>query len=81
MIEAACHCGAVRIQAPKPEQLIECNCSVCTKVGGRWAYFSPADVSVVGETVGYEQGDRTLSMRFCTFSISLEMCATRVSIS
>jgi hypothetical protein len=65
VIEAACHCGAVRIQAPRPEQITECNCSVCRKVAGQWAYFPPAEGSVSGETVTYIQGDRTLAAHHC----------------
>ena len=68
MAEASCHCGAVRIQTPKPEQLAECNCSLCRRTGGRWAYFTPDEVSFragEGTTVGYVQGDRTLATHHC----------------
>ena len=34
MIEAACHCGAVRLTAPTaPKAVTECNCSICRKAG------------------------------------------------
>jgi hypothetical protein len=66
MIEASCHCGAVRIAVPHlPPKLTDCNCSLCRRVAGLWAYYSPAEVRVVGETVPYVQGDRMLETRHC----------------
>ena len=38
MIEAACHCGAVRLSVPSaPDTVTECNCSICRRLGARWA--------------------------------------------
>ncbi len=68
MIETSCHCGAVRIQAPDPEQLTSCNCSLCRRINGLWAYYPPAEVTVIAEegaTVAYVQGDRTLANHHC----------------
>ena len=65
MIEAACHCGAVRIQAPKPEQITECNCSICRKLGTRWAYYRRGEATVTGPTAAYIQGDHTLATHHC----------------
>lgn len=66
MIETSCHCGAVRITLPAlPETVTSCNCSVCRRLAGLWAYYPPKDVRVAGETDGYESGDRTLSLRRC----------------
>jgi hypothetical protein len=45
MIEASCHCGAVRVQAPRPpETVTDCNCSICRRLGVLWAYHDPAEV-------------------------------------
>ena len=34
MIEAACHCGAVRFEIAEPPQwVLDCNCSVCRRSG------------------------------------------------
>ena len=42
MIEASCHCGAVRIEvAERPAQLTACNCSLCRRLGTLWAYYRP----------------------------------------
>ncbi|HEY3145058.1 MAG TPA: GFA family protein [Dongiaceae bacterium] len=69
MIEASCHCGAVKLQiAEKPERLTSCNCSICRRVGGLWAYYHPSQVAFVsgqGTTVPYIQGERTLAMHHC----------------
>ena len=45
MIEASCHCGAVRVQAPRPpETVTDCNCSICRRLGVFWSYYDPAEV-------------------------------------
>ena len=68
MIEAACHCGAVRLTAPEPpETVTECNCSICRRLGARWAYYSPAEVGLPtpGSTQAYVWGDRMLAFHRC----------------
>jgi len=68
MIEAACHCGAVRLTAPEPPHTVtECNCSICRRLGARWAYYSPADVGLPkpGSTQPYVWGDRMLAFHRC----------------
>ncbi len=66
MIEASCHCGAVRLAIDQPPQMLtECNCSLCRRLGGLWAYYHPDQVRVTGETVAYVQGDRTLQTHHC----------------
>jgi len=48
MIEASCHCGAVRIEVPSaPETVTSCNCSICRRYGVLWAYYQPQSVRVV----------------------------------
>jgi hypothetical protein len=68
MIEAACHCGAVRLTAPTaPETVTECNCSICRKLAARWAYYSPSQVGMpkAGSTQPYVWGDRMLAFHRC----------------
>jgi hypothetical protein len=66
MIEATCHCGAVKIEVPHPpEQLTSCNCSMCRRRGALWSYYSPSQVRVTGATVGYRWGDKTLETHHC----------------
>ncbi|MFC3070793.1 GFA family protein [Phenylobacterium soli] len=68
MIEASCHCGAVRLTAKAPPaEVTECNCSICSRLGARWAYYSPAEVELprAGATQPYVWGDRMLAFHRC----------------
>ena len=66
MIEASCHCGAVRLSVPTaPETVTSCNCSICRRLGWICAYYSPREVAVQGETDTYVHGDRTLALHRC----------------
>jgi len=70
MIEASCHCGAVKIALAKaPDTLTDCNCSICRRLGSLWAYYAPADVEITaadGATGAYAWGDRSLAFHHCT---------------
>ncbi len=49
-IVAVCHCGQARITLPTPpEQVTQCNCSLCTKTGFRGVYY-PSDALVIEGT-------------------------------
>lgn len=66
MIEASCHCGAVKIEVPRPpETVTSCNCSSCRRNGALWAYYPPADVRKSGESKPYISGDRMLELHHC----------------
>ncbi len=69
MIEATCHCGAVRILVSHPpEEVKECNCSICRRTGALLAYYSPRDVQLIpesGATDIYMWGDRELEFHRC----------------
>lgn len=69
MIEASCHCGAVKIQVSElPPTVTSCNCSLCRRIGVLWAYYLQGQVTFAagaGSTVAYVQGDRTLEMHHC----------------
>jgi hypothetical protein len=69
MIEGGCHCGAVRLRVPvAPAELTSCNCSLCRRTGGLWAYYGPERVEVAdpeGRLVCYVQGDATLTTWHC----------------
>lgn len=44
---ARCHCGAVTTGlAAYPDEVTECNCSLCRSYGIRWAYFSAGEVAI-----------------------------------
>ena len=68
MTEVSCHCGAVRLTVPEPPtEVTECNCSICRRLGARWAYYAPPQVHLhrVGSTEPYVWGDRMLAFHRC----------------
>lgn len=65
MVVGTCHCGAVTIEVPSiPETATSCNCSICRRVGGLWAYYELGTVRPE-RTHEYIQGDRTLRTVRC----------------
>lgn len=47
MLEASCHCGAVRLEIEeKPKSLTECNCSICRRLGVQWAYYQQRQITI-----------------------------------
>lgn len=69
MLNATCHCGAVRIEIPaRPAEVTNCNCSLCRRLGTLWAYFDAHTVKIHGHpenTDEYIQGDKTLRTVRC----------------
>lgn len=63
-LEGSCHCGAVRLVLPAaPDEALSCNCSLCRRSGGIWAFYAFGTVTVHGHpehTEDYIWGDRTL---------------------
>ena len=48
MFTASCHCGAIRLEIPRtPRKLTQCNCSICRRYGGIWAYYRRKSVRVI----------------------------------
>jgi hypothetical protein len=69
MIEASCHCGAVRFAvATAPADINDCNCSICRRYGTLWAYYQAPQVRFDpqnGPTDVYMWGDRMLEFHRC----------------
>ena len=69
MVKLSCLCGQIRIATEKrPDYIHECNCTLCTKSGARWAYYHPSEVSVEGATKGYSRQDKddpAAEIHFC----------------
>jgi hypothetical protein len=68
-IEGSCHCGAVTFAYPgEPEKLTSCNCTLCRRVGGLWAY-APKNQIVLryaeDAVIKYIQGDKMLATVSC----------------
>jgi hypothetical protein len=69
MISGACHCGAVVVEtAALPATLTECNCSICSRYGARWAHLTRREVRVKcapGAAIAYTWGDRSIEFYHC----------------
>lgn len=69
MLKLSCLCGQVTIEiAKKPGYINECNCTLCSKSGARWAYFHPSEIKVEGATQGYSRDDKAdpaAQIHFC----------------
>jgi hypothetical protein len=57
-VRGSCHCGAVRITASRrPDDITECNCSLCVKTGFRGVYFASSELRIDGDATGYVRSD------------------------
>ncbi len=69
MVEASCHCGAVRLEIDAaPETVTDCNCSICRRYGVLWAYYKLSQVRIVpslGATDVYMWDDRAIQFHRC----------------
>ena len=69
MHEGSCHCGAVHVTLPNtPEVATDCNCSLCRRIRGLWAYYEIGKVKIEGHpenTAEYIWGDKTLRTIRC----------------
>ncbi|NKF22834.1 GFA family protein [Solimonas marina] len=67
MIDASCHCGAVRWSFDgEPTSATACNCTVCRRYGVLWAYdYDGEGIRVDGETRAYVRGNAVLAFHFC----------------
>ena len=69
MIEASCHCGAVKFTVETaPDALTDCNCSICRRYGVLWAYYQAPQVvfaATNGPTDVYLWGRRQLGFHRC----------------
>lgn len=68
-MKGSCHCGAVDVTlAAEPAYINLCDCSLCLKLGGAWAYYSSADVDIAGSTRAYRRADYdepAVEVHFC----------------
>ena len=65
-IHGSCHCGSVTLIVPGPPQsAVQCNCSLCRKLGWLVAYYDRAEVRIEGDTDAYMTGDKWMKFRHC----------------
>ena len=64
-----CHCGATRFEAAVDlAQVLQCNCSICTKRGALWAFVPAPQMKVLKGADGvtdYQFGPKRLHHLFC----------------
>jgi hypothetical protein len=67
MIESSCICGAVRLAITRaPDEVTDCNCTLCRRYGTLWAYYSPKDVTIPGGlTDTYLRGAKQIEFHRC----------------
>ena len=68
LVKGSCHCKATRFEvAYEPASVTQCNCSICSKRGALWSYYSPKDVTIVSEEAKttYQWGARIGKHNFC----------------
>jgi hypothetical protein len=68
-IKGSCHCGTVTFEYPgAPDKLTSCNCSLCRRVGGLWAYAPKDQIKLnapVDAVIKYVWGDKSLATVSC----------------
>jgi hypothetical protein len=69
VINASCHCGDVHLKiAAAPEEVTDCNCSICRRYSVLWAYYPVDDVRVAassGATDLYMWNGRSIAFHRC----------------
>jgi hypothetical protein len=57
-LAGTCHCGEVSVTFTGPrDEITNCNCSICTKLGWRMVYGSSDTVQVAGRCDNYVRAD------------------------
>ena len=68
-IKGSCHCGNTQFEVSEaPSGVTRCTCSLCSKRGALWAYYTPAQFRLTSspENVAtYRWGSRTVKHHFC----------------
>ncbi|MDA9556037.1 aldehyde-activating protein [Vibrio sp.] len=68
----------------EPQEMTQCNCSICRRYAALWSYFSPQDVTILTEpqaTKAYLWGDKEIEFHHCllcgcvTHYVSTEQCS------
>ena len=69
MIRASCHCGAVIMEADsRPATVTSCNCSICRRIAGLWAYYTRSNARLVAghdAVAAYSWNDRVIEFYHC----------------
>ena len=70
MLDGSCECGAVRIEVDEiPDDVTDCNCSICRRYSALWGYFNPKQVRILppaGATTIHTRGKLWIEFHHCT---------------
>jgi len=65
----ACHCKNIEIVAAQlPEELTDCNCSICRRYNSLWGYYHPNQVKIeIGDdgSTSYLWNDKCIEFVHC----------------
>ncbi len=68
-IKGSCHCGNTQFEVSEaPTGVTRCTCSLCSKRGALWAYYTPAQFRLttpLEKVATYRWGSRTVKHHFC----------------
>ncbi|OED44737.1 aldehyde-activating protein [Chromatiales bacterium (ex Bugula neritina AB1)] len=68
-MKISCHCANISIDAETPENVTDCNCSICSRYHALWGYYPP-DIPQISTgshgTECYTWGDAELEFVRCT---------------
>jgi hypothetical protein len=68
-IKGSCHCGDTQFEVSEaPTTVTQCTCSLCSKRGALWAYYTPAQFGLIqpqNNAATYLWGSRTVKHHFC----------------
>jgi hypothetical protein len=68
-LKGSCHCGATQFEVVEaPDKVTRCTCSLCSKRGALWAYYTPAQfrLTTPREHVStYRWQSKTVAHHFC----------------
>jgi hypothetical protein len=67
-IKGSCHCGATTFEVESaPSELTQCTCSLCSKRGALWAYYTPRQVTIAlpSTTATYRWQSKSVAHHFC----------------
>ncbi|MFK7872675.1 MAG: GFA family protein [Oligoflexales bacterium] len=69
LFKGRCHCGEVAFQfETEITSLLECNCTICHKLGSLWIFIPASSVHFEKEKVRmseYQFGQKKLTHKFC----------------
>jgi hypothetical protein len=68
-LKGSCHCGNTQVEVSEaPAGVTRCTCSLCSKRGALWAYYTPAQFRLISpeENVAtYQWRTKTVKHNFC----------------